>query len=42
MKKVSEEKKVDLYKLIIEVSNKDRKAPTIEMINAIADKLATE
>lgn len=39
MKKVAEEKKVDLYNLIIEVSKKDRKAPTFEMISATADKL---
>ena len=38
-KKIAEQKKVSLYKLIVEVSKIDRKAPTEELMVEIASKL---
>lgn len=38
-KKIAEQKKVSLYKLIVEVSKVDRKAPTEELMVEIANKL---
>ena len=38
-KKIAEQKKVSLYKLIVEVSKVDRKAPTEELMVEIASKL---
>ena len=39
MKKVAEEKGVDLYHLIVEVSRTDRKAPTVELMEKTAERL---
>jgi len=36
---IAEAKKVDLFKLIVEVSKIDRKAPSVELIEKIADNL---
>ena len=39
MKKVAQEKGVDLYHLIVEVSRVDRKAPTLELMKNTAERL---
>ncbi len=40
--KVAAEKKVDLYRLIIAVSREDRKAPSLELIERVADQLVED
>ena len=42
LRETAKRKQVDLYRLIVEVSRQDRKAPSQELMDRIADQLAAE
>lgn len=42
LRETAERKSVDLYRLIVEVSREDRKAPSQEMVDRVANRIAAE